>query len=54
MWLGGEDQETWLGYEGLGCYYQGQVRGSGVMDRVVVMLEQGLCVDGPGATVKSK
>ena len=33
MWLGGEDQETWLGYKGLNCKCEGQARGSGVMDR---------------------
>ena len=54
MWLGGEDQETWLGYDGPGCYCEGQVRGSGAIDHVAVKQEKGLGVDGPGATLKSK
>jgi len=32
MWLGGEDQEARLGYEGLGCKCEAQARGSGAMD----------------------
>ena len=54
MWLGGEDQETWLGYNGPGCYWEGQVRGSGAVNHVAVKLEKGLGVDGPSATLKSK
>jgi len=33
MWLGGEDQETWLGYDGLGCKSKGQVGAFGARDR---------------------
>ena len=32
MWLGGEDQEAKLDYEGPSCRGEGQARGSGVMD----------------------
>jgi len=28
----GEDQETWLGYDGLGCKCEGQVEGFGATD----------------------
>jgi hypothetical protein len=31
MWLGGEDQETWLGYDGPDCKCEGQVKGFGVI-----------------------
>jgi hypothetical protein len=33
MWLGGEDQEAWLGYEGPSCKCEGKAKGSGAMDR---------------------
>jgi hypothetical protein len=49
MWLGGEDQETWLGYDGLGCYCA-----KGKLEAVKSKLEKGLGVDGLGATLKSK
>jgi hypothetical protein len=29
MWLSGEDQETWLGYDGSGYKHEGQARGLG-------------------------
>jgi hypothetical protein len=32
IWLGGEDQEARLGYEGPGCKCEGQARGSDEMD----------------------
>jgi hypothetical protein len=39
MWLGGEDQETRLGYDGSGCSVKGKPRDFGAMDRVAVKLE---------------
>jgi len=33
MWLGGEDQETWLGYDGPGYKSEGQVGGFSAMNR---------------------
>ena len=46
MWLYGEDQEIWLGFDGPSGYCEGQVKGSCVRDRMVVKQEQGLSIDG--------
>ena len=32
MWLGGEDQEAWLDYDGPSCKHEGKARGLGAMD----------------------
>jgi hypothetical protein len=54
MWLGGEEQKTCLGYKGLGCKCEGQVKSSTAMIHVAVKLEQGIYIDGPSAMEKSK
>ena len=46
MWLGGEDQETWLCYNGPSYKCEGQVRVFGATDHVAVMIEQGLVANG--------
>ena len=54
MWLYGEDQEIWLGFDGPSGQCEGQVKGSCVRDRLAVKQEQGLGTDGHKAMVKSK
>jgi hypothetical protein len=54
MWLGGEYQEIWLGYDGSGCKCRANRRLWSDRPHVAEKLEQGLWCRWTEATVKSK